>query len=105
MFRKSHSFSYKNVLLHLTNRNDILANINEDLIFFFLSEGDDNVEEVEEQKAFIKKIHTTAINCHLNSFLKALTEAMSPNILENIKILLESNKLETTYQKQLKQNI
>nr|XP_022305084.1 uncharacterized protein LOC111112077 [Crassostrea virginica]XP_022305085.1 uncharacterized protein LOC111112077 [Crassostrea virginica] len=63
------------------------------ILFYFLKYMKRHTESegnVEEQKAFIKKIHRTAINCQYNSFLKALTEAMTPNVLENIKILLET---------------
>ena len=68
--------------------------IDEYILFLFISEGDD---EVEEQRTFIEKIYEAAINWCFHSFLEELTEAMTPDVFNNIKTKLKGKILETTY--------
>nr|XP_022308755.1 uncharacterized protein LOC111114647 isoform X2 [Crassostrea virginica] len=62
------------------------------ILFYFLkykripTESDD---DAEERKAFIVKIHRATLDGRFNRFVKALNEAMSPDVLENIKIQLQ----------------
>lgn len=67
-----------------------MVNFDYYIIFLFVYEGDD---DVEERKAFIVKIHRAALDGRFNRFVKALNEAMSPDVLENIKIQLQGNRL------------
>nr|XP_022306072.1 uncharacterized protein LOC111112665 isoform X3 [Crassostrea virginica] len=62
------------------------------ILFYFLkykripTESD---ADVEERKAFIVKIHRATLDGRFNKFVKALNEAMSPDVLENIKSQLQ----------------
>lgn len=96
--RKRHPFIHKSVLLHLTNLNIkskwYLVFIDEYILFLFISEGDD---EVEEQRTFIEKIYEATINWRFHSFLEELNEAMTSDVFNNIKNKLKGKILETTY--------
>lgn len=53
--------------------------------------------DVEERNTFIVKIHRATLDGRFNSFVKALNEAMSHDVLENIKIQLQGNRLEPLF--------
>ena len=72
-----------------------MVNFYKYLIFLFIYEGDD---DIEERKAFIWDIHRATLDVRFNSFVKALSEAMSPDILENIKKLLQGNRSKILFQ-------
>lgn len=72
-----------------------MVNFYKYLIFLFIYEGDD---DIEERKAFIGDIHRATLDARFNSFVKELSEAMSPLVLEKIKILLQGNRSKILFQ-------
>ena len=79
LLKKNHPLSYNSSLLHLTSLSQnyvLVKNSRISNFFFFILEGND---DVEEQKAFIKKIHDQAMDCRFNSTDK-VNESYKGNI-------------------------